>query len=138
MSQLNWMCFILLALFIKHFICDFTTLQGPYQYQNKGTYGHPGGVLHSLIHLLGTISAVLLIGTILIISGVDDSKLFLNNLVGILSIEFISHYHMDWATVKICKAANWTPLNSTEYWWMLGIDQFVHYITYLLMAWLLV
>lgn len=136
---MNLVFFILLALFFKHLICDFTKLQGPYQYKNKGTYGHPGGILHVSIHLLGTVVSLILMGCLLISSGhYTGDEIPLNNMFQVLTIEALSHYHMDWAKVKICKAANWLPTNSTEYWLMLGIDQFVHYVTYLLMAWLLV
>lgn len=38
---------LLFWLFTKHFIVDFPLQAFPYQYQNKGTYGHPGGLLHS-------------------------------------------------------------------------------------------
>ena len=34
------------VLMAKHMVADFY-LQTPYQYLNKGTYGHPGGFLHS-------------------------------------------------------------------------------------------
>lgn len=40
---------LILFLFTKHFIIDFL-LQGQYQWKNKGTYGHPGGLLHSALH----------------------------------------------------------------------------------------
>lgn len=39
---------------IKHFICDFPLQAFPYQYLNKGTYGHPGGLIHATIHYIGT------------------------------------------------------------------------------------
>ena len=37
---------ILLLLALKHFIAD-ALLQRPYQYLNKGIYGHPGGIVHA-------------------------------------------------------------------------------------------
>jgi len=46
---------LLLALTVKHFIVDFPLQAHPYQYKNKGTYGHPGGLLHSGLHLVGTL-----------------------------------------------------------------------------------
>ena len=42
-----------LFLIIKHFVCDFPLQAFPYMYKNKGDYGHPGGILHSLIHMIG-------------------------------------------------------------------------------------
>jgi hypothetical protein len=38
------------VLLVKHAVADFY-LQTPYQYLNKGIYGHPGGLLHSGIHV---------------------------------------------------------------------------------------
>ena len=38
------------VLLLKHMVADFF-LQTPFQYLNKGTYGHPGGLLHSGIHV---------------------------------------------------------------------------------------
>ncbi len=38
------------VLMFKHMVADFY-LQTPYQYLNKGTYGHPGGFLHAGIHV---------------------------------------------------------------------------------------
>jgi hypothetical protein len=44
---------LMLLLTIKHFIFDFL-YQPPYQWQNKGTYGHWGGLVHSGQHALST------------------------------------------------------------------------------------
>ncbi len=49
---------LLLALFTKHFVCDFPLQAFPFMYRNKGTYGHPGGLLHAYIHFLGSLVAV--------------------------------------------------------------------------------
>jgi hypothetical protein len=37
---------VLAMLQVKHVVCDHP-LQSRYQLQNKGTYGHPGGILHA-------------------------------------------------------------------------------------------
>ena len=46
----------------KHFIFDYV-LQTPFQFRNKGTYGHPGGILHSGLQAIGTIPADAIVGT---------------------------------------------------------------------------
>ena len=51
---------ILVILEIKHFICDYP-LQTLYQLRNKGTYLHPGGIIHSGIHALFTTAAFLVV-----------------------------------------------------------------------------
>ncbi len=38
------------VLMLKHAAADFF-LQTPYQYCNKGIYGHPGGFMHAGIHV---------------------------------------------------------------------------------------
>ena len=48
---------VLVALLFKHFLFDFV-FQRPYQFLNKGIYGHPGGILHAGLHAAGTIPAL--------------------------------------------------------------------------------
>ena len=45
---------LLALLLIKHCLCDFV-LQTPWQLAQKGTYGAPGGLVHSGIHVAGTL-----------------------------------------------------------------------------------
>jgi Protein of unknown function (DUF3307) len=112
---------ILLLFQVKHLICDFI-LQGPYQYLNKGKYGHPGGLLHIGIHA---------IGSIIVLSAWLTSQ---TNMWWLVIFEAIIHYHMDWTKVNICKIFDWKPTNSEYYWWLTGSDQFVHQITYIAMV----
>lgn len=105
------------VLFIKHFIFDFL-LQGPYQYLNKGTYGHPGGVLHSGLQAIGSYLAL----------GVIIPTSFM--LLVLCCAEFLIHYHVDWAKMNINKYFGWKPDNSEYFWWLLGFDQLLHYMTY--------
>jgi len=123
----NTALLMLTLLIVKHFIIDFP-LQTPYQYLNKGTYGHPGGILHSVYHIVGTI---LVIGLFVNIDMLTNEKL-----VVVAVAEGVIHYHIDWAKVHICKATNWKCNTSDYYWWMLGLDQFLHYMTYVLMTWI--
>lgn len=102
-------------LLLKHFVVDFP-LQKPYHYQNKGTYLHPGGLLHALLHGLGT-------G--LIIGSMDA---FMGFWLGIL--DAVVHYHVDWAKVKINNRYRLTPTSSEYFWLLLGIDQLFHQLTY--------
>ena len=45
---------------MKHFAVDFL-LQTRYQWENKGTYLHPGGLLHAGLHGLGTLAVCVFI-----------------------------------------------------------------------------
>lgn len=106
----------LLLLFTKHLIVDFP-LQGKYQWSNKGTYGHKGGLLHAGMHGIGTVLVFSILDPLsAIIAGVIDA--------------FV-HYHIDWAKVYINKALKWGPTTHEEFWWLLGFDQYLHTLTYI-------
>lgn len=109
---------LLIALQIKHLVIDFP-LQFPYQYLNKGTYGHPGGLLHSGMHGIGTFIVLIFWST-----------LYMAVLLAV--IDALVHYHIDWAKVNINKKMGWGPTTHNEFWTLLGIDQFLHQLTYIL------
>lgn len=122
---------IMVGLIIKHFICDFPiSIQTPWMFLNKGTYGHPGGLVHSFIH--AHVSTVMLAWMWIIFRNFNvDLIIFL------FPFEFLVHYHMDWFKVWYGKRKNWTP-QTPEFWTFLGIDQMVHYLTYIVMIWWLI
>lgn len=106
----------LLLLFVKHFICDFPLQTSPWMYRNKGIYFHPGGIAHSAVHALGTwLVLVFFIG----------AQAWLYAL-----LDFIVHYHIDWAKLKLNKRFDLRPDNSNWFWILLGLDQLAHHITY--------
>ncbi len=106
----------LFLLFIKHFICDFPLQAYPWMYRNKGCYLHPGGIVHALIHGIGTIIVLLpFIGSVAVIYGLVD---------------WFVHYHIDWAKMSISKHYDLQPNNSEQFWILLGFDQLLHHITY--------
>ena len=107
----------LLALQLKHFLCDFV-LQTEYQVRTKGFYGHFGGVLHSGLHILGTIPALYILG-----ASPKTGAL-------ILLAEFAIHYHTDWSKVQIDKRYDW-GIADQRYWILFGLDQLIHQLTYL-------
>ena len=114
--------YLLLALFTKHFIVDFP-LQGPFQYKNKGTYGHTGGILHAYLHGLGTWICFAFFTNYAILYGLAD---------------MVIHYHIDWAKMNINKKTGWGPTTHEQFWWLLGADQFLHALTYIVMVMILV
>lgn len=114
------MLFLLFALFLKHFIADFV-LQTKYQWSNKGTFLHPGGLLHSGIHALLTI-------VVLMIFDVCYIELVL--------LDFFSHYIIDYSKVNINRILKYTP-DSYGFWVMTGLDQFLHYLTYLYISYII-
>jgi hypothetical protein len=112
---------ILTALFVKHFICDFL-YQPPYQWKNKGTYGHWGGLVHTGQHVVATIA-------ILAIAGIS-----LPIITMIAVAEFIVHYHTDWAKMNVNRHYGWGATTHNEFWILTGLDQLVHALTYMGMA----
>lgn len=112
---------VILGLLLKHFVIDFP-LQTPFMYLNKGIYGHRGGLFHAWLHWIGTLLVLLVCGVpfplTLVMAGLD----------------YLLHYHIDWAKVNLTKRFDLTPMNSEKYWWLLGFDQLLHQLTYLLIA----
>ncbi len=113
----------LLILQAKHFVADFL-LQTPYQFLNKGKYGHPGGLIHAGIHALGSTLAFLVITPSLSMG------------IAIVAGEFIAHYHIDWLKERTTRVRQWT-FPQAEFWWAFGADQAAHQVTYVVIAGLL-
>jgi hypothetical protein len=109
---------ILTLLFVKHFVVDFPLQAHPYQYKNKGTYGHPGGILHSGLHTVGTFLVVywFTVPAIAILLALADG---------------LVHYHIDWAKMNLNKKLGYGPTTHEEFWVLLGLDQLLHALTYI-------
>ena len=107
---------LILALFTKHFIIDFP-LQGPYQWKNKGTYGHPGGLLHSALHGGGTYACFYCVA--------PYAAIYL------ALMDTVVHYHIDWAKMNINAKMGWSANTHPEFWYLLGLDQYLHALTYI-------
>jgi hypothetical protein len=114
MSDTLWLIFLL---FTKHFIVDFP-LQVRYQYSNKGTYGHPGGLLHAWLHGIGTLLCFYWFAPV--------------SAWCLALADMIIHYHIDWAKMNLNAKMGWGPNTHEQFWWLLGLDQFLHALTYIL------
>lgn len=119
---LTMLMLALVALQLKHFVCDFL-LQTPYQLRNKGTYGHPGGILHAGIHAVGTLPALFILG-----AGPGM-------IAAVIVAEFVVHYHADWGKEQFGRRMKLTPANAL-FWQALGFDQLVHQLTYVAIVWI--
>lgn len=104
---------------IKHFIADYA-LQTARHVQGKGIYGNPAGIEHSAIHVAATVPCLWWIGA-------SWSAIAV---IGI--VEFLIHYHEDWAKEQIVRRNGWTP-SDRQFWLALGADQLVHHLTYVAM-----
>lgn len=110
---------LLLLLQLKHFLFDFV-LQTPYQLNNKGTYGHPGGILHSGLHVATTALILFILATPVAL------------LIAIVVGEFLVHYHIDWGKEQI--TSRYGSGQNAFFWRMIGLDQLLHQLTYLAIA----
>lgn len=106
---------LITLLFTKHFIVDFP-LQPRYMYSNKGIYGHPGGVLHSWLH--GICTWVIF-------------AFFTPHAILLALADQLIHYHIDWAKMNINKKLGWGPTTHEQFWWLTGLDQYLHALTYI-------
>lgn len=112
---------ILFWLTIKHFICDFPLQAFPWMYRNKGTYGHPGGLVHAGIHGVATfVVLAFFVGWMTALT--------------LASLDAFLHYHIDWAKVRIGAKYGLRPDNSEWFWMLLGADQLLHMLTYFVIA----
>ncbi|MBN8994046.1 MAG: DUF3307 domain-containing protein [Rhizobiales bacterium] len=107
---------VMIVLQIKHFICDYP-LQTAYQLRNKGTYGHPGGIIHALIHMAGTSVSFLVVQPTLVLGA------------GLLVAEGLVHYNVDWTKEQLNRRLGYTAANN-GFWWAIGADQLIHHLTY--------
>lgn len=106
---------------IKHFLCDFV-FQYPRHYLNKGIYGAWGGIEHALIHGIGTFICFLFIG-------LDVHSSLIAGL-----IDTVIHYHIDWFKMKCNAIKGYKCDTHEEFWVLLGLDQMLHYLTYVILV----
>jgi len=112
----------LVLLQIKHWYIDFVN-QSNEEVSSKGIYGDRQGINHSAKHGLGTALAVwIAVGTPYLIFAV---------ICGI--IDFVVHYHVDWAKMNYGNRDITTP----QFWNHLGLDQMAHQLTYIFIAWMM-
>jgi hypothetical protein len=113
---------IFILLQMKHLLIDWMW-QPAYEWKNKGTYGHPGGLIHALKNGLGTALCFAPF-----VYGYQVPIIFL--------MDYLIHYHIDWAKMNLNRAYGWGPLTHNEFWWLTGLDQFLHQMTYVMLIWL--
>ena len=114
---------VMALLLTKHFLFDFV-FQTRFQLANKHVYGHPGGLLHAGLHIMGTLPAFLLIAPT---AGVGAA---------VLTGEFVAHYHIDWAKDQLLRRTGWGYADR-RYWAVFGLDQMIHGLIYVAMTWVL-
>lgn len=114
------LCLAMLQL--KHMIVDWCW-QPPYEWQNKGTYAHWGGVRHALKNAVGTAVCFLPFVSVNVMLPV-----FVLVVVG----DFVAHYHIDFLKMNINRIKGWGPTTHEQFWWLTGADQTLHQLCYVL------
>jgi hypothetical protein len=120
MMTSNDVLVLILLLQIKHFICD-GPLQTKAMVDGKSIYGNQLGLLHAGIHGLGTIAALAWFG------------LGWKMVLALAITDMVLHYHIDFTKENIVRIKGWT-IAVREFWWALAADQFLHHLTYLAIA----
>lgn len=114
---MNTVLWLLVALQVKHFVCDFL-LQPEYMWRNKGTLGHRGGIDHAVFHALTTYGILLYFS----VPAVAAYTMFL--------FEAFAHYFIDYAKMNINRIKGWKADTHPQFWNALGLDQLLHQLTY--------
>ena len=111
---------LLLALLqTKHLVVDWCW-QTPYELDNKGKYLHWGGIQHAAKHAIST--------------GICFVAFSPHMALAAVVIDFLAHYHIDWAKMNLNTYWQLHPLHHAKFWWLMGADQWAHQMTYLLLT----
>ena len=105
---------LLILFLIKHFLVDFVC-QTQYQWKNKGTFLHPGGLIHSGLH--GLSSYVILLG-------------YVANPIPLALLDCVTHYAIDYTKSNLNRILQIGP-ESPIFWGFVGLDQLLHYLVYI-------
>jgi hypothetical protein len=110
--MITWL--ILALLFFKHFLADFCW-QSDRMLRDKGHFGRLGGLQHAGLH--GALTYVILM-----------HFLSMQACIMLAVFDAVIHYMVDWSHRRITVKM---PTDSNVFWMWIGIDQFVHAVTYL-------
>ena len=117
---------LLLALFqIKHWYIDFVN-QDDIEVKHKGIYLDWRGVKHSFKQGIGTF---FMFSVWVTLFGAKVTP-YLGFFVLMSMIDFVAHYHIDWAKMNYGNRDITTP----AFWNHLGLDQMAHQLTYIAIA----
>lgn len=102
---------------VKHLMADFA-LQNPWMAENKYLPFHIAGWIHAFIHG---------VGTFLVLS---FAPITMTMMVSLSILDMMVHHAIDLSKMNITRAFSLTPKDWT-FWLFIGIDQMLHYLTYL-------
>ena len=126
MTYLDALIILAAMLQLKHWYIDFVN-QTMDEVHSKGIYGDRLGLWHSAKQGIGTAACIA------VLVGPQLEGLVFCVVMGLL--DFLIHYHTDWAKININKSKNYT-VETPQFWAWLGADQLVHQLTYLLILYI--
>ena len=121
-TMFNSIYLLLVLLFIKHWYIDFVN-QSNEEVAGKGIYGNAHGLMHSIKHGVATTLIFL----------VYFQSFEFSVIIGL--IDFVLHYHIDWAKMNINRRYGYT-IEMPQFWAWLGLDQLAHQLCYVLLIWM--
>lgn len=107
---------LITLLMVKHVIADYF-MQYSWMIKDKGTYGAWGGIAHAVWH--GILTAVVL--------SIFNIPLLLIFILPIF--DGVLHYHIDYVKSNVWKTKAYTSAHQM-YWVTHGVDQLLHFLTY--------
>lgn len=121
METLGPLLILIALLQIKHMFSDYF-FQSQRMLAGRSEYMHMGRAQHAGVHAIGSLVVFLIMGTALPF------------LIVVLVLEWILHFHIDWAKARYSDTRNLQPTQAA-FWRAAGLDQALHQLTYLAMAW---
>ena len=112
---------LLVLLQIKHMFADFY-LQSPRMLAARDKYLHIGRAQHAGVHVLGSATALVFVGTAMPF------------ILVIAAAEWLAHYHIDWGKGRYSAHKPHTS-SDPAYWRAIGLDQTLHQLTYVAIIW---
>ncbi len=122
---IGWTLILFFLFQVKHMVVDFFVQNRfPYMWMNKGKIIHPGGWLHAGGH--GVVS----FGIFYLTSPPTE---WFGLAISLCAMEILAHFTIDYLKVGLTKMMDWKCNTSPYFWDLLGVDQFLHQLTYLFM-----
>lgn len=130
---------LLFGLGLKHLVVEAKQTQTPYMYYNKEMLGHPGGIMHALLHSVAT-CCVLRVWSLHY-----QYRLPIDTVLYVYVVETVWHYFTDYGRMSVIHRLKLTSIPTTipgkwpqnairRFWWywvVSCLDQFSHFCTYL-------
>jgi hypothetical protein len=110
-----------IAFVVKHFMAEYL-FQRPYNWLNKGTYGHMGGISHTATHAALSFFILLFEAPVA-------------GLLLLVGVEAVIRYHVEFFKVSYVRKTGYTHIDNAPVWWILtGIQQSIYYAVYATMV----